>query len=218
MILIIKDDGLVHTTYNLAYDYSLYDLNPDCTLVYVPNDYILEYPTTSYTDEDGNQHEIRNGLAPDPRPDMNLDLLKICSDAQVDIEAEYNRLKFLTNGSGQSLEYTKTSDDAMRAYSAPDPLDPTQYPWINAEWQAILSVGGTISFRDIVNIVMGQVIAWTQFGSFIKEVRRTVKMKIDASTTNAEVLSYFPINWNPQQLVIPTDVPSAEPFLPPTNP
>lgn len=198
MILLIKD-GYVHTTYNIDVNYSLYDSNPDYTIIYIPNDYTLDYPTISYIDENGNSHNMRVGLAPDPRPNMPLDLLKLCCDNQIDIEAEYNRLKFLTNGSGQSLEYTKTADEALAANSAPDPLEPTAYPWINAEWQALASIGVNMSFRDVVNVVFEQVMLWTQFGSFIKEVRRSTKMKVDYSTTNEEVLSNFPVNWNPPQ-------------------
>ena len=177
MILIIKD-GLVQTTYNITIDYNLYDLNPNSEIIYIPDDYKLEYPTTIYVDENEKEHEIRIGLAPDPRPNMTLDLLKQCCNIQINNEAEYNRLKFLTTGSGQSMEYSKTSDDAIKANTAEDPLEPTDYPWLNAELQACLGIGLTITLRDIVDIVMQQINSWTLMGAFIKGKRRSTMMKV----------------------------------------
>lgn len=105
----------------------------------------------------------------------------------VDTLAENARLRFITNGSGQALEYQATFDEAIAANAAPDPLDPANYPWLASEQTAQQQAGLNPSLRDVINQVMGQRDAWVAAGAAIKEIRRSAKLRIDLANTKGEI-------------------------------
>ncbi len=87
------------------------------------------HATIVAAEADGLQCKLISGvvrlmLAPVPAS-TNLDQIKTSAYGFIDEEAERAREQYLTPGSGQSLEYQKTADDAQRLY---DLLHPPAVP------------------------------------------------------------------------------------------
>lgn len=99
--------------------------------------------------------------------------------AQVDADAEAARLRFITPGAGQSLEYAATEAEA-RAYLAAPSGAPEDWPWLNAER---LAAGGTATLTQVAQQVIALSEAWHAIGAEIKRRRRAAKMAIEAATT-----------------------------------
>jgi hypothetical protein len=116
-------------------------------------------------------------------------LAELRSNAEVTIDtaAETARLQWLTQGTGQALEYADTQTQAAAAMTSPDPLDPALYPMIVAEQQAQAAVGVMITLRQTVQIISAQSAAWQSAGATIKQIRRTAKLKIASATTSAQI-------------------------------
>lgn len=117
---------------------------------------------------------------------------------QVDAEAETARLRFITPGAGQALEYQATEREA-RAYLAaglPEPFDPMAYPFIEAERQAIFDATGQLPApADIITAVIGSADQWATVGAEIKRLRRAAKMAIESSTTISQARAAALVTW-----------------------
>lgn len=124
---------------------------------------------------------------------LGRSLAKMKADATVAVDrgAEMARLRFITSGAGQALEYQATEAEARRAVVDPSP-DFAGYPFLAAEWHAGGNVGGVV---DIADVVLVQTAAWQMVGSEIKRLRRTAKIAIDAATSAAEVAAAANISW-----------------------
>ena len=118
--------------------------------------------------------------------------------AQVDAEAETARLRFITPGAGQALEYEATERQA-RAYLAagsPEPFEPAVYPFIEAERQAVFTAIGTLpSPADIVASVIDSAEAWMTIGAEIKRLRRSAKIAIEAAETTQAARAAAVVAW-----------------------
>ncbi len=119
------------------------------------------------------------------------DLERIRKEAlvQVDTEAEQGRLRYLTSGTGQALEYQASEADA-RAFIA-NGGDLTNYPFLKAEIDAL----GDSDPVAVATTVIAQADAWRMAGSEIKRLRREAKLKINAATTPAEIYDAKTISW-----------------------
>ena len=111
---------------------------------------------------------------------------------QIDTAAETARLQFLTPGSGQSLEYEATNTEAaeamaLLALTPPGALDPSSFPWLVAEQEALASVGQVLALADVVRGVAATAAGWDLAGATIKRIRREAKLKVGAATTAADV-------------------------------
>lgn len=127
----------------------------------------------------------------------SLEEAKAAAIARVDAAAEKARLRYLTPGAGQALEYQQTEAEA-RAYRAAGypAFDPELYPFIEAERQALLIATGTLpDAAATADEVIAQADAWRQAGSAIKELRRAAKLKIEQATTHAEIRAAEQIAW-----------------------
>jgi hypothetical protein len=98
---------------------------------------------------------------------------------EVDAAAEAARLRFITPGAGQSLEYAATEAEA-REYIARPTNDPEDWPWLNAERVA---AGGTSTILQVAQQVLEMAAAWRSVGSEIKRTRRTAKIAIESATS-----------------------------------
>lgn len=103
----------------------------------------------------------------------------------IDSQAEASRLRYVTPGAGQAMEYTATEAEARR-WAVGESF--TLYPFLAAEADAVEAATGTRpSEAVVVADVIAQADAWVTIGSTIKRIRREAKMAVEAATTVAQV-------------------------------
>lgn len=126
-----------------------------------------------------------------------VDIEKIRADAltKVDAAAEWARLKFITSGSGQALEYQATQIEALKVVAlGVEPLA-IDVPWLVAERDAMAVVNVEITLMGVAQMIVGLMTAWTQAGAEIKYLRRTAKLLIKAAATVEEITLAGKIVW-----------------------
>jgi phosphotransferase system glucose/maltose/N-acetylglucosamine-specific IIC component len=117
-----------------------------------------------------------------------LATLQATAATQIDAAAEAARLLWITNGCGQSLEYNALEAETASATAAPDPLDPTVYPWLGTELAAQIAAGNTtMTLRQVAAMNAAQIAAWKAAGIAIRQTRRTAKLQIAAAPTAAAI-------------------------------
>lgn len=110
--------------------------------------------------------------------------------AQVDADAETERLKYITPGSGQAMAYLQKAMEATAYLAATDP-DPADYPLLVAE---VGITGDTIA--DVAAIVDGQYQAWRAIGAAIEQTRLGAKADVDAAATVEDAqAAYDAVTW-----------------------
>ncbi len=119
---------------------------------------------------------------------------------QIDEAAETARLRFVTPGASQALEYQATESDA-RAYLH-DASDGTlmlisDYPFLRAEIEARRAAHGGVAPGALIvaQEVVAEADAWRMIGSLIKELRRGRKMQVAAANSVAEIRELLNIDW-----------------------
>lgn len=128
--------------------------------------------------------------------DKPLEAVRAWAVARIDREAEAARMRFLTAGSGQALEYERTRAEAALAATLPDEqLTAAAFPWLEAERVAMASAGVAVTLRDVEQAVNAQSGDWNAVGSSIKALRRGAKLRVDAATEVAQIRAIFPIAW-----------------------
>lgn len=134
-----------------------------------------------------NWRIVDGALVPAPAPDPLLSTLRASAENRVDSDAETARLRWLTPGAGQSLEYEASAADAQRARDAADPLDPADYPWLAAEQAAQAAVGRERTIREIAEATLDARAAWNNAGAQIKAIRREAKLRLAQATDATEI-------------------------------
>jgi hypothetical protein len=132
---------------------------------------------------------------------MRLDLgpslseLKRQVEEQIDRDAEVARLRFITPGAGQALEYQATEAEA-RKFLVTEDIDPDDYPFLQAEVHAIEeSTGHAPALVYVALEVLHNADAWRSVGAEIKRLRRSAKLAVSAATTAQEVRQAAMIPW-----------------------
>lgn len=121
-----------------------------------------------------------------PRGILSLAEFRIAACAVIDYNAELERLKYITPGSGQALEYRETEAEA-RLWQTGDDLD--KYPFLKAEVAAVQDAHGVqVSPETLVEGVLLQWLQWQQVGAAIKYWRRLRKMRIDLMDNEDEIV------------------------------
>lgn len=123
-----------------------------------------------------------------------LEEAKQAAVARIDREAEEVRLKYVTPGAGQAMEYQETAQEAFALQGDADP-DPTHYPMLVAEQQALESVGEVVTLQDVAAQVLAERAAWSSIGAAIKTARRAAKMAVEGAASKDEIDAVFPIAW-----------------------
>ena len=124
--------------------------------------------------------------------------LKTAAKQKIDAEAEAERARYLTPGSGQALEYKRTQEEADRWAADPDPAE-ADYPMLVAERDALIDSGAdpAATLASVVTQVQAEAAQWIdQVGPAIKRLRRTHKMRVDAATTPAEIDMAATVDWS----------------------
>lgn len=127
-------------------------------------------------------------LKPPPDVSVDLDALKLVLKANIDAEAEAQRLKYITPGSGQAMTYVRKVEQAKAAQAHADP-QPGDYPLLDA------SVG--LDGADILAVaasVLAMDAAWEQIGTAIEKARLSAKKAIDLART-VEVANAVEVIW-----------------------
>lgn len=135
---------------------------------------------------DGGVTEVDEEL-PNLSPD--LDTIKATLSAQVDMEAEASRLKYITGGAGQALTYQNKAEEAAAILSGGDP-DPADYPLLAAE--VGITAPTLTEVAQIVNLAQQQ---WKMVGAQIEALRLGAKVAIAAAETIEEAEAAANINW-----------------------
>lgn len=126
---------------------------------------------------------------------VDIQVLRTKALEFVDRAAERARLRFITTGAGQMLEYQETEREAREFLVANNP-DIEDYPFLFAESQAMTdALGATPPPAQIAQEVIGQAQAWKAVGAQIKRLRRAAKMTIENATTPKEIAQARRISW-----------------------
>jgi hypothetical protein len=132
-------------------------------------------------------------FAPPPALPMNLSALKVALKSQIDEAAERERLKYITPGSGQALEYQQAAAEAtiLLAAIASDPQhepDPDDYPMLMAsiglDGETLMVVATTVATMHR---------QWQAVGSAIRSARLAAKKAIDEAPDEAAARAVQPV-------------------------
>lgn len=149
----------------------------------------------------GNPEE--NGLTPTlPTPPLpSLRELKNILKTDVDLAAEYERSKYITNGIGQSMIYEekyRQAEDYYKNYTLnqqrPDKI-PQQKEADYLLLKASLGIDGD-TLIEVAETIMHSYARWQQIGAAIEAKRLETKKKIEHAESIIEVQSIFSsIQW-----------------------
>lgn len=110
--------------------------------------------------------------------------------ARIDADAEAERLKYITPGSGQAMAYLQKAMEATAYLAATDP-DPANYPLLAAE---VGITGDTIG--DVAAVVDAHYQAWRVIGAAIEQARLGGKAAVDtAKTVEDAQAAYEAVVW-----------------------
>lgn len=123
-------------------------------------------------------------------PDPPLASVKAELKQQIDDEAEVARLRHITAGSGQAMEYIEVAKEA-RNYAL-DPLpQPTEYPMLWASVEA----GEAADLAGAVDLIRQREAAGVIIGADIRKKRIAAKRAVTAATTVEEARAAAQIVW-----------------------
>lgn len=124
-------------------------------------------------------------FAAPPAPVIDLAALKARLKAQVDTDAEALRLKFITSGSGQAMEYQEAYAQAQVAMAATGAVKASDYPMLAATIGVDLDPETGKPATDVLGVarsVKAAYEAYLQVGAAIRGARLLAKAEIDAAT------------------------------------
>lgn len=104
-----------------------------------------------------------------------LESARANAEAMIDQAAESARLRYITAGAGQALEYQATEYEAQ-IFSSTD--SDSDYPMLCAERDALQAAGITLNLTDIAGQVLATAQEWRQKAAAIKRVRREAKLRL----------------------------------------
>lgn len=118
------------------------------------------------------------------RPLVTVEALSAAAQAallKIDSQAEQQRLRFITGGAGQALEYEETAKELARLRLDVSP-DPDNYPYLMAD-QGIL--GETLA--DVAANLDQLLSTWRTVGPIIKRIRRQAKAAVIAAQDQGDI-------------------------------
>lgn len=119
---------------------------------------------------------------------IDLADVKAKAKAEIDRKAEDARLKYITGGSGQALEYKEVADEAVR-YVATSGAG--LYPML----QASVDAGEAPDLAAAAALITSRENAWATIGANIRRLRLTAKRGIEAATTVEQVQAAATVTW-----------------------
>jgi hypothetical protein len=118
----------------------------------------------------------------------SLDDEKTIAIAKIDADAETARLKYITAGAGQALEYQEAAEEAAR-YIATGGAG--AYPML----QASVDAGEAPDLATAAALIGARENAWATIGANIRRLRLTAKRAVDAATTVEQVQAAAQVTW-----------------------
>ena len=109
----------------------------------------------------------------------------------IDADAEAARLRFITPGAGQMLEYQATEAEA-RAYLA-EPGPAAEFPFLDAEREAL---GETATLAAVAREVLVLAGAWRRVGARIKRLRPEAKRRVEEARDAQQVRAAVRVEWS----------------------
>lgn len=110
---------------------------------------------------------------------VDMQLVRTDLKAQVDTDAETERLKYITPGNGQAMTYQQKVAEAQAFKAATNPKA-SDYPILSSE------VGITAeTLTEVADIVLAAFAQWQQIGAAIESIRLGAKRDIDATENEA---------------------------------
>ena len=132
---------------------------------------------------------------------QTLNETKEALKARVDVAAEKERLKYITNGVGQSMTYTEKFNQAVdysKKYAAHE-QDPKNEPVPNNNDYLLLKAGLGIDGKTLIEVAETVTYAyaiWQQIGAAIEATRLEGKAAIENAKTEEEAQAVFDaIKW-----------------------
>jgi hypothetical protein len=113
-----------------------------------------------------------------PLLSVQMDALKMIDDA-----AEAARMRVLTPGAGQAMEYRQTEVEA-KSWTPDSNLD--DFPMLKAELEAIKFDNPSATIDDVVAEALANAALWLNVGAAIKQVRRSAKVIVEHAQTPAD--------------------------------
>lgn len=121
-------------------------------------------------------------------PAISLATLKTVLRETIDGEAERTRLKYITPGTGQALEYRETAEEAAR-YVATGGAG--SYPML----QASVNAGEATSLANAAAIVTEREAAWAAIGATIRQKRIAAKRAVAEAQTAEAAKAAAVVEW-----------------------
>jgi hypothetical protein len=122
------------------------------------------------------------------RAERDLAAYKAHLKARIDREAEEARLRYITAGAGQALEYQEAAEEAVR-YAATGGAG--AYPML----QASVDAGEAPDLATAATLIGARENAWATIGATIRRLRLTAKRAVDAATSVDEVAAAATVAW-----------------------
>ena len=184
-LIVAADGALRQLGHCPAADIASQPIPDGCTLVAITNEQAAQA-------RDLSRWRWVDGALVAAADSTPIETLRARAIAAIDAAAERARLRFLTGGAGQALEYQATEVEA-RAYAGAG--DASDWPWLAAEQAALAAVGQAASLADVAAAVIAQADAWRSVGASIKALRRAAKLQVEAATTAAEIRTAATVSW-----------------------
>jgi len=149
---------------------------------------------TFYIDELGEKHLVDGSQrAPlhcafdtEIEPDPNLGVWRLVDQferlkerlkAAIDVEAERQRLRWITPGAGQAMTYARKVEQAKAVLAAQDP-QPADYPMLAAS----IGIDGA-DLLTVANLIITMDQGWEQIGAAIEQARLSGKKAVDMAAS-----------------------------------
>lgn len=114
--------------------------------------------------------------------------------AEIDAAAEVARLKYITAGSGQAMEYQQVAAEAQ-AYLAGGDTDPDLYPMMVADQQGRAAAGVERTLGQIALEVNERHQLWMQIGAQIRQLRVKHKLLVEQATSPEGITAALDVPW-----------------------
>lgn len=163
-----------------------------------PSDALLNYKVDLASVDVGTCSLVE--IPKEDRPslfDPPLDQLKAMLSAGIDLEAEKQRLRYITAGSGKAAVYDAKKAEVMRWRDAgmPDKLDPADYPWATSRLAGLVDVGGKVVLGDVLREWDERASTWQIIGIAIESVAERAKAAIDVAEDREKARAAADVTW-----------------------
>lgn len=134
-------------------------------------------------------------------PSVDIEPVKEYLRSVVDDQAEEFRLRFVTRGAGQALEYNEAVSQAQAFLADPE----GDYPMLQADINALTIDPRTgepvATLAEATSVILYLHAQWCEIGAAIRQARLTAKNAITASSTIPEMYGASYVDWS---ALIPT--------------